>query len=69
MDDYWHAISIKHQNKVRILARRHGVTVERAFRNIVRHLEWEIRQVSNAPYFEGFITARHIEEMIDTIVR
>jgi len=69
MDDYWHAISIKHQNKVRILARRHGVTVERAFRNIVRHLAWEMRQAGTMAYFDGFMTAHRIEGMIDTIAR
>ena len=69
MDDYWIVISAKHQDKVRNLARKHEVTVERAFRNIVRHLAWEVRQVSNGPYFEGFLTAQHIEGMIDLITR
>ena len=69
MDDYWHAISIKHQNKVRILARRQGVTVERAFRNIVRHLAWEMRQAGAMACFDGFMTAHRIEGMIDLIAR
>jgi hypothetical protein len=69
MDDYWHAISIKHQDKVRNLARKHGVTVERAFRNIVRHLGWEMRQISGRTYFDGFMTGRRIEVMIDLIYR
>ena len=34
MDDYRIVVSPKHQDKVRNLARKHGVTVERAFRNI-----------------------------------
>ena len=69
MDDYWHAISTKHQDKVRTLARRHGVSIERAFRNIVRHLAWEMRQAGAAPYFDGFMTANRIEGMIDLIAR
>jgi len=69
MDDYWHAISTKHQDKVRILARRHGVTAERAFRNIVRHLAWEMRQAGTMACFDGFMTANRIEGMIDLIAR
>ena len=69
MDEYWHAISAKHQDKVRALARRHGVAIDRAFRNIVRHLEWEMHQMSGKPYFKEFVTVRHIEGMIDTIAR
>ena len=69
MDEYWHTISTKHQDKVRSLARRHEVAIDRAFRNIVRHLEWETKQAVGASYFDGFITARHIEGMIDLIAR
>jgi len=69
MDQYWHVISTKHQDKVRSLARRHQVAIDRAFHNIVRHLEWETKQAVGAGYFDGFITGRHIEAMIDLISR
>ena len=67
MNDYWHAISIKHQNKVRNLAKTYGVTLDRAFRNIVRHMEWELGQAPGNRSFKELLTARRIEGMIDLI--
>lgn len=67
MNDYWHAISTKHQNKVRNLAKTYGVTIDRAFRNIIRHMEWELGQMAHGEKFHGFLTGRRIEGMIDLI--
>ena len=69
MNDYWHAISVEHQDKVRELAESHGVTLNCAFRNIVRHLEWEMEQMAVNGSFQRFVTARRIENMIELIAR
>ena len=68
MNDYWNAISTKHQAKVRALAESHGITIDRAFNNIVRHLEWEMGQMAVNGHFQPFVTAQRIEGMIDLIV-
>lgn len=68
MNDYWYIISAKHQDKVRNLAKTYGVSIERAFRNIVRHLEWEMSQMAEVNGFERFLTAHHIEGRIDLII-
>ena len=39
VNDYWNVISRRHQTKVRILAERHSVSIDRAFRNIVNYLK------------------------------
>ena len=67
MNDYWHAISIKHQNKVRNLAKTYGITIDRAFRNIIRNMEWEMGQMTQEREFRGFLTGQRIEGMIDLI--
>ena len=69
MNDYWNAISAKHQDKVRALAKFHGITIERAFNNIVRHLEWEMCQATVNGHFQQFVTAQRIEILIDLIAR
>jgi len=69
MNEYWHAISSKHQDKVRNLAKTYGITIDRAFRNIVRHMEWEMEQVTQGGEFRGFLTGQRIEGMIDLINR
>ena len=67
MNEYWHAISTKHQNKVRNLAKVYGVTIDHAFRNIVRNMEWEMGQMTQGRKFRGFLTGQRIEGMIDLI--
>lgn len=69
MNEYWHAISTKHQDKVRNLAKAYGISIDRAFRNIVRHMEWEMEQVTQGGEFRGFLTGQRIEGMIDLINR
>ena len=67
MNDYWNAISNKHQDKVRALAKSHAITIERAFNNIVRHLEWEMGQVAVNGHFQRYVTAQRVEILIDLI--
>ena len=67
MNEYWPIISDQHQQKVRQLAETHRVTIDCAFRNIVRHLEWEMGHMSGISGFKHFLTAQHIERMIDLI--
>ncbi|MBI9086081.1 MAG: hypothetical protein JEZ11_20955 [Desulfobacterales bacterium] len=67
MNDYWNAVSGKHQDKIRDLAKSHGITIDRAFGNIVRHLEWEMGQVAVNGHFQRYVTAQRIEGMIDLI--
>jgi len=67
MNEYWQIISNQHQQKVRQLAESHRVTIDCAFRNIVRHLEHEMTLMSGITGFEHFLTARNIERMIDLI--
>ncbi|MFH1983195.1 MAG: hypothetical protein ABIL58_15235 [Pseudomonadota bacterium] len=69
MDEYWHALSEQHQQKIKKLAETHGVTIECVFRNILRHLKWELGQMSGFNGFQHFITVRQIEGMIDLIAR
>jgi hypothetical protein len=69
MNDYWQIISNQHQQKVRMLAEIHKVTIDCAFRNIVRHLKYEQSQLAGVTGFEHFLTARHIERMIDLIAK
>jgi len=67
MNEYWPIISGEHQKKVRQLADTHKVTIDCAFRNIVRHLQQELENLSRIHGFNHFLTARHIERMIDLI--
>ncbi|MFH1983330.1 MAG: hypothetical protein ABIL58_15910 [Pseudomonadota bacterium] len=69
MDDYWHAISEAHQQKLSHLADTHGVTTQCVLRNILRHMKWELGQMSRIDGFQHFITARKVEQMIDLIAR
>ena len=69
MNDYWPIISDRHQQKVRQLAEAHEITLDRAFRNIIRHLESELGHLSRMHGFRHFLTARHIEQMIDLITK
>ena len=69
MNEYWPIISDQHQQKVRQLAETHRVTIDCAFRNIVRHLQQEMGHLSRIHGFQQFLTARHIERMIDLITQ
>ena len=65
MDDYWHAISQEHQDKIQYLAEKRGISVEKAFRNILKQLEWEMADQPRAGKFEEMLTIRQIERMPD----
>ena len=67
MNEYRPIISDHHQQKVRELAEAHKVTIDCAFRNIIRHLEQQMEHLSMIHGFNHFLTARHIERMINLI--
>ena len=60
-------ISSKHQDKLRRLANKSGVTADRALRNIVNYLNSINDNTFRPDYFKEFITAKDIERMIDLI--
>ena len=69
MNKYWNDISIKHQNKLHFLAKQHGMTVERALRNIVGHLQKEWDTASCRYYLKELKEIKDIEGMIDMIAK
>jgi hypothetical protein len=67
MDDFWNALTGRHRNKVIKLAENHQVSVERAFRNILRQAGAEFQLGNNLKELENRLTIRHVEKMIDSI--
>jgi len=67
MDDYWHAISQEHKDKIIYLAEKRNISVEQAFRNILKQLEWEAADQPGPGKFEEMLTIRQIERMLDDI--
>ena len=65
--EYWYVISRKHQSKVRLLAQKHSVTTDQAFRNIVNYLMQERINDRHLGVFNGYLTGRQIEKVIDLI--
>ena len=69
MNPYWNLISIKHQNKLRFLAKNTGITTDYALGNIVSHLRNEWDTASCPYYLKELKEAKDIEEMIDMITK
>jgi hypothetical protein len=68
MQEYWDIISDEHQEKLRAIAKKKGVDLDTAMRNIVNFLKQDQNKTPNIPeYFRDVITAKQIEEMIDMI--
>ena len=68
MQEYWDIISTRHQEKLLSIARKRGVDLDTAMRNIINYLKSDNTNSNRPDYFKDFITARHVEGMIDTIV-
>lgn len=66
MDQFFKIISIRHQNKLRILAKSKGVTPQVAIRNLITYLQGDNENLGR-PNLMECITAKKIEELIDTI--
>jgi hypothetical protein len=69
MNPYWHVISIKHQDKLRFLAKKSCITTDHALGNIVSYLrnEWD---TAFCPYYlKELKEAKDIEDMIDMITK
>lgn len=68
MNDYLKLLSYKHQKRLQAIARNHGITAERALRNIVYNLKEESRPgAPKLPYFEDSVTVRQIEGAIESL--
>jgi hypothetical protein len=67
MNSYWNLISIKHQDKLRFLAKNIGITADHAMRDIVNHLGKEWDTASCPYYFKELKEVKDIESMIDMI--
>ena len=68
MQEYWDIISTRHQEKLVAVARKKGVGLDTAMRNIINYLRNDNANAGRPDYFKDFITARHVEGLIDTIV-
>jgi len=68
MQEYWSMISNRHRQKLLSVARKKGVSNDTAMRNIVNYLKSDTAFPQRPEYFNEFITARHVEGMIDMIV-
>ena len=69
MNPYWNVISIKHQDKLRFLAKKSGITAKHALGNIVGYLRNEWDTASCPYYIKEYKEAKDIEEMIDIITK
>ena len=68
MEEYWNMISKRHRQKLLSVARKRGVSDDTAMRNIVNYLRSDTAFPERPHYFKEFITAKHLEGMIDMIV-
>ena len=68
MQEYWDMISSRHQQKLAAVARKKGIGLDTAMRNIVNYLKSDNFNSNRPEYFKEFVTARHVEGMIDMIV-
>ena len=68
MQGYWDIISTRHQEKLVAVARKKGIGLDTAMRNIINYLRSDNTNSGRPDYFKEFITARHVEGMIDMIV-
>ena len=68
MQEYWDIISTRHQEKLVAVARKKGIGLDTAMRNIINYLKSDNTNSNRPDYFKEFITAKHVEGMIDTIV-
>jgi hypothetical protein len=69
MNLYWDLISIKHQDKLRFLAKKSGITPDHALNNIVGFLRDEWDTASCPYYLKVYKEAKDIEQMIDIITK
>ena len=69
MNLYWDLISIKHQDKLRFLAKKSGITPDHALNNIVGFLKNEWDTASCPYYLKEYKEAKDIENMIDLITK
>ena len=68
MQAYWDIISNRHQVKLKTVARKKGLSLDMAMRNIINYLKSDNACLGRPDYLRELITASEIEEMIDVIM-
>jgi hypothetical protein len=68
MQEYWDMISSRHRAKLLSVTKKRGVDLDTAMRNIITYLKSDTSNPRRPEYFKDFITARHVEGMIDMLV-
>lgn len=68
MQEYWDIISSRHRAKLLSVAKERNVDLDTAMRNIITYLKSETSHPNRPAYFREFVTARHVEGMIDMLV-
>ena len=69
MNPYWNVISIKHQNKVRFLAKKSGINTDHVLCNIINYLKNEWDTASCPYYLKEYKETKDIENMNDMITK
>ena len=67
MNQYIQMLSSKHRLKLCTIAKKSNVSSETAIRNIINHLKEDYGQFGIRQALKQFITARQIEDFLDTI--
>lgn len=68
--EYYHMISIEHQNKLKKIAENKGIDQDTAMRNIIDFVSGKNILYAQLPqYFNEIFTIHEIETMIDMIYR
>jgi len=68
MQEYLNIISHGHRGKLLSLAQKKGLNPDQAMGKIIQYLESGSQNSNGPEYLKAFITASHIERMIDTIL-
>ena len=67
MQEYWDMISSEHHQKLITLAEKSGVDLDTALRGIINCLQGENNASGYLDFVVDTITAKQIEDMIDTL--
>lgn len=69
MQECWHYISSDHQQKLKSLADRKGISTDAAKHNIISYLQGDNTESGQPGYLKDLIMVRQIEDLIDLITR
>jgi hypothetical protein len=68
MREYWNMISGDHREKLVSLAQKGKLEPDQAMGKIIQHLLTGNPNAIGPKYLKAFVTASHIERMIDTLL-